>query len=195
MSSVLCPRPDGVRGTRLEGITVLVTGVTRGFGRAVAEALVDAGALVIGAGRSSDRLGPRFVPCDVPDDPRTAQDLLRFYAPDVVVLCRPDPAQIWVPATQVSGVSGLSGLSGCLIVTVAREPVVLPEGVPHISVRVPAPESLRDTRFPEILRPLVVEVNVGTQVTWLIGEAQGTGRCGLAASYEVTGSGLVRLIG
>ncbi|GAA3623743.1 hypothetical protein GCM10022223_45930 [Kineosporia mesophila] len=168
-----------MRGTRLEGVTVLVTGVTRGFGRAVAEALVDAGALVVGTGRSADRPGPTFVPCDVPDDPRTAQDLLRFYAPDAVVLCRPDPAQIWVPEP------------GCLVVTVAREPAVLPEGVRHIRVWVPEP--LPDSRFPEVLRPLLVEVRVGTQVTWLIGEALGPGWSRLAAGYAVTGSGLVRL--
>lgn len=61
-------------GGRLEGRVAVVTGVSRGIGRAVARAMVDEGALVYGMSRdpqsgqpAMDELGPtaRFVRCDI----------------------------------------------------------------------------------------------------------------------------------
>ena len=53
----------------LSGTSALVTGASRGFGRATAAALVQAGATVAGVARDGgqlaevrEQLGPRFVP-------------------------------------------------------------------------------------------------------------------------------------
>ena len=90
--------------------TALVTGASRGFGRAIAVALHDAGAHVVGLARSADRLadlgdelGDRFTPV-VGDaaDPVTAGMLLGQYRPTTLVLnagttplMRPIHEQTW----------------------------------------------------------------------------------------------------
>jgi NAD(P)-dependent dehydrogenase (short-subunit alcohol dehydrogenase family) len=90
--------------------TALVTGASRGFGRAIAVALHHAGAHVVGLSRSADRLadlgdelGDRFTPV-VGDaaDPVTAGLLLAQYRPTTVVLnagatplMRPIQQQTW----------------------------------------------------------------------------------------------------
>jgi NAD(P)-dependent dehydrogenase (short-subunit alcohol dehydrogenase family) len=78
----------------LSGTSALVTGASRGFGRATAAALVQAGATVAGVARSGgqlaevrEELGPRFVPV-VADaaDPVSAARLLDQFRPTVLVL-------------------------------------------------------------------------------------------------------------
>jgi NAD(P)-dependent dehydrogenase (short-subunit alcohol dehydrogenase family) len=76
----------------ISGTTALVTGASRGFGKATAEALVNAGAQVIGIARDRNRLEEAaqqtgFTPV-VADatDPETAATLLRRYRPRTLVL-------------------------------------------------------------------------------------------------------------
>ncbi len=79
----------------LAGTTAIVTGASRGFGRAVATALVTNGARVVGVARTGSNLddvravlGDAFVP-EAADaaDPATADRLLEEYRPSTVVLC------------------------------------------------------------------------------------------------------------
>jgi NAD(P)-dependent dehydrogenase (short-subunit alcohol dehydrogenase family) len=90
--------------------TAIVTGASRGFGRAIAATLATAGARVVGVARSGDRLaevrrelGDAFTPV-VADaaDPATASRLIAEYTPQMVVLAagvappmRPLPDQTW----------------------------------------------------------------------------------------------------
>jgi NAD(P)-dependent dehydrogenase (short-subunit alcohol dehydrogenase family) len=94
----------------ISGTTVLVTGASRVFGRAVATALFKAGAHVVGVGRDRARLdqlraelGDRFtpVPADAAD-PVAAGQLIDAYRPRTVVLgagasplARPLQQQTW----------------------------------------------------------------------------------------------------
>ena len=76
------------------GRAALVTGASRGFGRAIAAALAGAGAQVIGVARDENRLaevqrdlGDRFVPVAADAaDPVVAGQLLDRYEPGVLVL-------------------------------------------------------------------------------------------------------------
>lgn len=79
----------------LAGTTAIVTGASRGFGRAIATALSAAGAEVIGVARTRsrldevrDELGESFTPV-VADaaDPETANRLIEDYQPRTLVLC------------------------------------------------------------------------------------------------------------
>jgi NAD(P)-dependent dehydrogenase (short-subunit alcohol dehydrogenase family) len=79
---------------QLAGRTALVTGASRGFGRAIATALTEAGAAVVGVARNGDRLaelhrklGDTFTPV-VSDaaDPVSAGQLLDQHDPDILVL-------------------------------------------------------------------------------------------------------------
>ena len=90
MNTSLQARADG-----LVGSTAIVTGASRGFGRAITTALSAAGAHVIGVARSRshldelrDELGDTFtaVPADAAD-PSTAGLLLDEYRPRTLVLC------------------------------------------------------------------------------------------------------------
>lgn len=74
--------------------TAVVTGAGRGFGRAIAAALVATGATVVGIARTErelatlrEELGERFVPvtADVTED-SLAQDVLREHRPGLLVL-------------------------------------------------------------------------------------------------------------
>ncbi len=78
----------------ISGASVLVTGASRGFGRAIATALAKAGAQVVGLSRDRGRLeelraelGPSFSPV-VADaaDPVCAGQLIDQYRPSVLVL-------------------------------------------------------------------------------------------------------------
>ena len=78
----------------LTGTTALVTGASRGFGRAITAALHSAGADVVGVARGAGDLDKvkadlpeRFsgVPADAAD-PATAADLMRTHRPGVLVL-------------------------------------------------------------------------------------------------------------
>ena len=75
----------------LVGTTAIVTGASRGFGRAIAVALAVAGAHVVGVARRPariDELGERFtaVAADVAD-PQVAQRLIDEHQPTTLVLC------------------------------------------------------------------------------------------------------------
>src|SRR5580692_6740650 len=79
---------------QLTGRTALVTGASRGFGRAIAIALTEAGAAVVGLARDGGRLaelgqklGDSFTPV-VADaaDPVSAGQLLDQYDPEILVL-------------------------------------------------------------------------------------------------------------
>jgi NAD(P)-dependent dehydrogenase (short-subunit alcohol dehydrogenase family) len=95
---------------QLEDRSAIVTGASRGFGRAVATALAQAGAQVAGVARGGDRLaelqaelGSRFIPV-VADaaDPVVAGQLIDRYQPSLLVLAagaaplsRPLHQQTW----------------------------------------------------------------------------------------------------
>src|SRR6185312_11488855 len=81
-------------GTEITGATALVTGASRGFGRAIAEALCAAGARVVGIARDRDalaglhaELGDSFAPvvADV-TDPNAAGHLIDAHRPRILVL-------------------------------------------------------------------------------------------------------------
>ena len=88
-------QPVQTRAEGLVGTTAIVTGASRGFGRAIATALSTAGAQVVGVARSRtrlgearDELGEGFIPV-VADaaDPATAHRLIDDYRPRTLVLC------------------------------------------------------------------------------------------------------------
>ena len=80
---------DGLAGT-----TAIVTGASRGFGRAIAAALSAAGARVVGVARTQslldevrDELGDAFTPVAADAaDPATAGRLIEEYRPSTLVL-------------------------------------------------------------------------------------------------------------
>jgi NAD(P)-dependent dehydrogenase (short-subunit alcohol dehydrogenase family) len=97
-------------GSELVGTTALVTGASRGFGRAIAVALHDAGANVVAVARNADQLGQlrdeldgslATVAADVAD-PVVAGSLIEQYQPKTLVLnagapplMRPIQHQTW----------------------------------------------------------------------------------------------------
>jgi NAD(P)-dependent dehydrogenase (short-subunit alcohol dehydrogenase family) len=78
----------------LGGTTAIVTGASRGFGRAIAAALAGAGARVVGVARTQslldevrDELGDAFIPVAADAaDPAMAGRLMERYRPSTVVL-------------------------------------------------------------------------------------------------------------
>ncbi|GBG37801.1 SDR family NAD(P)-dependent oxidoreductase [Mycobacterium montefiorense] len=102
--------PNQTHPGRVAGTTAIVTGASRGFGRAIATALAEAGAEVVGVARSAalldevrGELGDVFIPvvADVADA-ATASQLIDKYAPRTLVLCAgstprmsPLPEQSW----------------------------------------------------------------------------------------------------
>lgn len=95
---------------QLSATTALVTGASRGLGRGVAAALVNAGAIVVGVARDGGRLedaraemGDRFIPVAADAaDPVTAGQLIDKYTPRLLVLAagatplsRPVQHQTW----------------------------------------------------------------------------------------------------
>jgi NAD(P)-dependent dehydrogenase (short-subunit alcohol dehydrogenase family) len=81
-------------GTEIAGATALVTGASRGFGRAIAQALSAAGASVVGVARDREalaelraELGGAFTPvvADV-TDPNAAGHLIDAHRPRILVL-------------------------------------------------------------------------------------------------------------
>ena len=79
---------------QLAGTTAVVTGASRGFGRAITFSLVERGARVVGVARSQEllteleeQLGDAFVP-EVADvaDPAVAKQVIADYRPQTVVL-------------------------------------------------------------------------------------------------------------
>ena len=79
---------------QLTGTTAIVTGASRGFGRAISVSLVERGALVVGVARNQEllvelkeQLGDVFTP-EVADvaDPAAATQLIADYRPQTVVL-------------------------------------------------------------------------------------------------------------
>lgn len=105
MNQPRTPHTDGLAGS-----TAIVTGAGRGFGRAIAAALVAGGARVVGVARTRSQLeearaqlGVAFTPV-VADaaDPATAERLIDEYRPRTLVLCagatppmRPLQEQTW----------------------------------------------------------------------------------------------------
>ena len=84
-----------IRADGLVGTTAIVTGASRGFGRAIAAALSEAGARVVGVARTRsrleqlrDELGGGFTPV-VADaaDPSVAARLIDEHPPRTLVLC------------------------------------------------------------------------------------------------------------
>lgn len=81
--------------TTLAGTTAIVTGASRGFGRAIAAALSAAGVSVVGVARSGaqldelrDDLGPAFTPVAADAaDPAVAGRLIDEHRPHTLVLC------------------------------------------------------------------------------------------------------------
>jgi NAD(P)-dependent dehydrogenase (short-subunit alcohol dehydrogenase family) len=79
---------------QLSGTTAIVTGASKGFGRAAAAALTGAGAAVVGVARDPARLtdaqaklGTRFTPMAADAaDPVVAGQLIDQYSPSVIVL-------------------------------------------------------------------------------------------------------------
>jgi NADP-dependent 3-hydroxy acid dehydrogenase YdfG len=79
---------------QLSGITAVVTGASRGFGRSTAKALVQAGVAVTGVARDASQLaavqaelGPRFTPVRADAaDPVVAGQLIDQYQPRLLVL-------------------------------------------------------------------------------------------------------------
>jgi NAD(P)-dependent dehydrogenase (short-subunit alcohol dehydrogenase family) len=79
----------------LAGTTAIVTGVSRGFGRAIAAELAAAGAHVVGVARGSaklaglrDELGDTFIPVTADaTDPEVAARLIDQHHPRTLVLC------------------------------------------------------------------------------------------------------------
>jgi NADP-dependent 3-hydroxy acid dehydrogenase YdfG len=73
--------------------TAVVTGASRGFGRAIAAALVAAGTSVVGIARDEqelravrDELGEGFTPVADATDEALAQDVIREHRPSLLVL-------------------------------------------------------------------------------------------------------------
>ena len=79
----------------LTGTTAIVTGASRGFGRAIAAALAAAGVHVVGVARDSaqldelrDELGDTFTPVAADAaDPEVAEPTDRQHGPRTLVLC------------------------------------------------------------------------------------------------------------
>jgi NAD(P)-dependent dehydrogenase (short-subunit alcohol dehydrogenase family) len=99
----------------LAGTTAIVTGASRGFGRAIATALSLAGARVVGVSRGGaqldelrDDLGDTFTPVAADaSDPQLAGRLIDAHQPHTVVLCAgasptmgPLPEQTWESFSQ-----------------------------------------------------------------------------------------------
>jgi NAD(P)-dependent dehydrogenase (short-subunit alcohol dehydrogenase family) len=95
---------------QISGATALVTGASRGFGRAIATALAKAGAQVVGVSRDRAKLaelqaelGPEFIPVAADAaDPVNAGQLIDQWRPRVLVLnagasplARPLPRHTW----------------------------------------------------------------------------------------------------
>jgi len=95
---------------QISGATALVTGASRGFGRAIAIALAKAGAQVVGVSRDRARLaelraelGPEFIPVAADAaDPVSAGQLVDRWRPRLLVLnagasplARPLPRHTW----------------------------------------------------------------------------------------------------
>jgi NAD(P)-dependent dehydrogenase (short-subunit alcohol dehydrogenase family) len=89
MNQATTTQADGLVGT-----TAIVTGASRGFGRAIATALSAAGAQVVGVARTGARLeevrrelGPTFIPVVADSaDPATAARVIDEYQPRTLVL-------------------------------------------------------------------------------------------------------------
>jgi NAD(P)-dependent dehydrogenase (short-subunit alcohol dehydrogenase family) len=94
----------------LKGTTAVVTGASKGFGRAVAATLVNSGVTVVGIARGRDQLlntanelGEAFLPiAGDATDPGLATRILDAYRPQTVILnagavptCRPLHLQTW----------------------------------------------------------------------------------------------------
>jgi NAD(P)-dependent dehydrogenase (short-subunit alcohol dehydrogenase family) len=88
-------RPTQTHADDLAGSTAIVTGASRGFGRAIATALAAAGAEVVGVARTAAQLdevrgalGDAFLPVVAgSSDPAKASQLIDKYAPRTLVLC------------------------------------------------------------------------------------------------------------
>jgi NAD(P)-dependent dehydrogenase (short-subunit alcohol dehydrogenase family) len=86
--------PGVPAGTDLTGVTAIVTGASRGFGRGIATALIAAGARVTGVARDHDKLaqvraelGEAFTPVTADaTDPVVAGQLIDAYRPGILVL-------------------------------------------------------------------------------------------------------------
>jgi NADP-dependent 3-hydroxy acid dehydrogenase YdfG len=99
----------------ISGATALVTGASRGFGRAIATSLTQVGAQVIGVARDKDQLklvstelGDSFIPVTADAAaPVTAGQLIDAYRPTILVLnagaaplCRPLHQHTWQTFSQ-----------------------------------------------------------------------------------------------
>jgi NAD(P)-dependent dehydrogenase (short-subunit alcohol dehydrogenase family) len=116
MSEITENQPITTQPDDLAGTTAIVTGASRGFGRAIAAALSAAGVRVVGVARSSaqldelrDELGETFTPVAADAaDPVLAGRLIDEYRPHTLVLCAgasptmsPLPEQTWESFSQI----------------------------------------------------------------------------------------------
>jgi NAD(P)-dependent dehydrogenase (short-subunit alcohol dehydrogenase family) len=110
MSEITENQPITIQPDALAGTTAIVTGASRGFGRAIAAALSAASVRVVGVARSSaqldelrDELGETFTPLAADAaDPAVAWRLIDEHRPHTLVLCAgasptmsPLPEQTW----------------------------------------------------------------------------------------------------
>jgi NAD(P)-dependent dehydrogenase (short-subunit alcohol dehydrogenase family) len=174
----------------LGGVTVVVAGVGTGFGSAVAEALTEVGAQVVGVGTNLGTLvaalGMGFVPEVEPEGLGGREDLLRRHRPRFLVIT--EDAGGWVVAA-----AGLT--EDAVIMTVTRDLLACRHPlVVSVLVRPDAGARLTgvSSRIAAGMGSVLVEVEVGLQVAGLVELALGRGER-LAACYLLGADGLAAL--
>jgi hypothetical protein len=176
----------------LGGVTVVVAGVGTRFGSAVAEALTEVGARVVGVGTNLGTLGAAlgvgFVPEVEPEGLAGRKDLLRRHRPRLLVITKDVVG--WVAASSVLA-------EGVVIMAVSEDAFEGRGSVADprlVDVHVGPDAGLRLRGVPSHLaaelHPALVEVEVGLRIAELAERALGRGDR-LAAGYRLGADGLV----
>jgi hypothetical protein len=179
---------DGGGMAELGGVTVVVAGVGTGFGPAVAEALTEVGARVVGVGANLGTLvtalGVGFVPEAEPDGLAGREDLLRRHRPRLVV----------ITGSVVAWVSATSGLPEDTVIMTVTGDVVECRSPRIVSVLVCPDAGARLTgvssQVAAGMQAALVQVEVGLKVAALAGLALQRGEPP-AACYRLGANGLV----